>query len=716
MASHDGSLEARSSGLSRANRTSGVGVRAAGARRAAALAAALVTLIAALAFGAQGAAAKVVEAEEVQIGMTPRISGEEIFQPSGSSLSFANPEGHPVMHSSATYAIYWDPTHAYSGDWQHLIDTFLHRVGGESGTLANVFGVDSQYTDRSGQRAAYDTVFHGAYTDTAPYPENGCVDPNTLPEYPDEVAHRDNIACLSDAQLQEALQGFIAANKLPTGMGTMYFLLTPPGVTVCAGKGGELTSSCSDTLSEQGFCSYHSAISPANPTEGSASTILYAAIPWTAGGLGDYHLFDERSGVECQDSGFDPSTKGGETYEPKKKTPEATHQQEPNQLPAGQRSSDGTFDAGLADLIVNQAAIELQNTMTDPLLNAWQDSAHNEALDECRNFFAPTAGGSVTAVEETGAGTLFNQKIGGGNYYLNDAFDLAALKQIFPGVPCVPGANLQPQFTSPDVVNAGEIVGFDASESDITLDVGQGYTGAGAPYQTYPTYAWSFGDGSSVTPPYPAGASPLDEPAAFHAYTYGGKYEVTLKVTDTGGNVASFSESITVVGPPPPPPPSPVTPTSGSGGAKSGSTSTTTSSTPTSKPPLPRPVATAIVTTGSLTEALRRGLPVRYSVNQQVAGHFEVLLPSRLAKRLHIKGPTANGLAAGTPPQTVIAYALLVTMHKAHGTLRIEIPQPTNARLGHLHEVTLTLRLVVRNAARSKPKLTLLQTAVKLRR
>jgi hypothetical protein len=686
-----------------------------------ALASALAVMIAALTLGAQGAAAKVIEAEGVQIGVTPHIS-EEIFQPAGSSLSFENPEGHPVMHSSATYAIYWDPTHAYSGDWQHLIDTFLQRVGRQSGSLANVFGVDSQYTDRSGQRAAYKTVFHGAYTDTAPYPEGGCADPDELVgEYSDEAAKLDNIACLTDAQLREALQGFIAANKLPTGMGTMYFLLTPPGVTVCAGAGGELSSSCSDTLSERGFCSYHAAISPANPIEGSASTILYAAIPWTAGGLGDGHLFDKRSGVECQDSGYDPTTKTGEQYEPEKSPPEAAHQQEPNQLPAGQRSSDGTFDAGLADLIVNQVAIELQNTVTDPLLDAWQDSAGNEAIDECRNVFGLTAGGLVTAQEDTGAGTLFNQAIGGGNYYLNDAFDLAALKQIFPGVACIPGANLQPQFTAPNVVNAGEVVGFDASESDVTLDVGQGYTGAGAPYQTYPTYEWGFGDGSGVKPPYPPGASPVDEPAAFHSYTYGGTYEVTLKVTDTGGNTAGVTVPITVVGPAPPSPPSPApsTVTSGGTGTKSSSTSaktSTSSSTSTSKPPLPRPVATAIVTTGSLTEALRRGLPVRYSVNQQVAGHFEVLLPSRLAKRLHIKGPTASGLAAGTPPQTVIAYALLVTMHKAHGTLRIVIPQPANARLGHLHTVTLTLRLVVRNAARSKPKLTLLQTVVKLRR
>ena len=80
---------------------------------------------------------------------------------------------------------------------------------------------------------------------------------------------------------------------------------------------------------------------------------------------------------------------------------------------------DGTYDSGLADLIVNQIAVEQQNTVTNPLLNAWQDKAGNEETDECRNCFAKEGiGGSATAVEETGAGTLFNQTLGSHNYYL----------------------------------------------------------------------------------------------------------------------------------------------------------------------------------------------------------------------------------------------------------------------------------------------------------
>ena len=64
-------------------------------------------------------------------------------------------------------------------------------------------------------------------------------------------------------------------------------------------------------------------------------------------------------------------------------------------------------------MIINQIAVEQQNTVTDPLLNAWQDASGNEATDECRDFFAPVLGGSVTANEETDAGTLFNQSLAG---------------------------------------------------------------------------------------------------------------------------------------------------------------------------------------------------------------------------------------------------------------------------------------------------------------
>ena len=78
-------------------------------------------------------------------------------------------------------------------------------------------------------------------------------------------------------------------------MGNIFYVLTPPGVTVCLDEGGP-TGHCSDYEAtqasyEHSFCSYHSDVSTTNPSEGDANTILYAMIPWTAGGLADGHLY-----------------------------------------------------------------------------------------------------------------------------------------------------------------------------------------------------------------------------------------------------------------------------------------------------------------------------------------------------------------------------------------------------------------------------------------
>ncbi len=277
-------------------------------------------------------------------------------------------------------------------------------------------------------------------------------------------------------------------------MGTIFYLLTPPGVTVCLDVGGP-TGRCSDfdgTIAEiatyeeekntypervakyeeekekyekekskyeaektndktkgeidteeapeepveptppgpapssyadyrDSFCSYHSAISPTNPENGDGNTILYAVIPWVAGGDGDYHvaLADETQGFDCQDGGFNPTRNRTTELEEKEHTKIRTPRNRKNskkrqRRKKGNRSSEGTrsrktprggaqparsttrpdgsYDTGLADIIINQIAVEQQNTVTDPLLNAWQDSAGNEVTDECRNCFVFTAG------------------------------------------------------------------------------------------------------------------------------------------------------------------------------------------------------------------------------------------------------------------------------------------------------------------------------------
>jgi PKD domain-containing protein len=711
-------------------------------------------------------------AEEVSVGLQPR---ESEFAFDGATVgSFNNPEGNAVVHKNETYAIYWDPTDHYHGDWQHLIDTFFQGLGIESGTTGTVFSVDSQYTDRSNLPASYRSTFRGAYTDTDPYPTTGnCSDPHPLAVVdrigPENAKKEHTPVCLTDVQLRKELQTFIADHGLQKGMGSIFYLLTPPGVTVCLDEGGA-AGHCSDYTGspesyENSFCSYHSDFSDTTlktVTTPEADTILYGAIPWTAGGEGDYHLTgsDQTPAYDCQDGGFyrNPTTsvfeqekakeakiesKKEEEEHPKNEEEkkiqareeakrialEGPHEEEPNQPPEKKVGPDGSPDTGLADLIISQIGVQQQSIVTDPLLNGWHDEVGNEVTDECRNFFLEYLGGSATASEFTFAGTLYNQLYNGFKSYIDDAFDLAAERLPYPGVPCMNGIDLVPQFTAPNTVNTGELVGFNGMESDITLNDDIGYSKTGVEEAKYATYKWNFGDGTpeitGVAPGAPSQNSPETSPcelpwqtpcaaSTFHSYQYGGKYNVTLTVTDTGGNTASVTEPMTVVGPGPPPPPTP--PGGGTGGGASGSGGSGGSVTSSSTPSVPGPIATAAAVSSSLKQVAKSGLVVRYSVNEQVAGRFEVLLESATAHHLGISGPTATNLPSGSPQSLVIGHALLVTTKGGKSSVRIKFSKSVAKHLRRAKKVKLTLRLTAHNADAQNPLFTTVMSTVELHR
>ncbi|HEX4838713.1 MAG TPA: PKD domain-containing protein [Solirubrobacteraceae bacterium] len=570
----------------------------------------------------------------------------------------------------------------YDGDWKALIDEYFQAVGKDSGTLGNVYAITSQYTDSGGGRAAYSSTFRGYTTDTNPYPASGCADPAPEPE---------RFACLTDAQIRAELSSFVPAHQLRTGLGTIFFVFTPPGVTVCTDAGGALAGHCSDSskknpwakeapspsseeIAERGsyersFCSYHAYIGPqSNP-------IVYAVQPWTAGNAGMFLPVAEEVGTvlgsDCEN--------GTES------------QQEPNRVPSPGVDSDGDLDKGLADVILNETSVEQIAAETDPLLNGWyapvgQANAGNEVTDQCRNWFAPALGGNPAA-----PGTLYNQLIAGHNYYLNTEYNQAALTRDYPGVACIPGVSLVPQFTSPNAVNVGDVVGFDATESKVSLGVAE--------------YEWNFGDGS-------APLSGESDASVFHSYTYGGTYYVTLKITDTGGDSASATNPVIVVGPPRPSSIAPAgsSPSAGSFAATSPSGQ---SGTPASTP---APVVGGFVVSKSLKKALSGGLAVRYTVNEQVAGSIQVLLDGATAKRLGIRGATATGLPKGSPSAIVVGTAVLVTTKAGQGTIRVKFSSRTASHLALIHRLKLTLRLFARNASRQSPQTTTVLSAVVLNR
>ena len=115
------------------------------------------------------------------------------------------------------------------------------------------------------------------------------------------------------------------------------------------------------------------------------------------------------------------------------------------------------------------------------------------------------------------------------------------------------------------------------------------------------------------------------------------------------------------------------------------------------------PMVRAVALSRSLHRVLRKGLVVRYSVDEEVAGHFEVLLARSIARRIGLRGSPPRGLASGAAPQIVIARAPLVTIAPGRNTLRLHFGRASvvhlrrAARRHRLRKVPLTLRLVVRN-------------------
>jgi PKD domain len=370
--------------------------------------------------------------------------------------------------------------------------------------------------------------------------------------------------------------------------------------------------------------------------------------------------------------------------------------QEPNQPPG--LNPEGGYTAGLADVIINDLSIEQQDVVVDPFLTGWYQTATKaEQGDMCKYAFGPPPTSPPPANEFTHAAGISDETLNGQAYYLAWAFDSSDLTS-GKGFNCWQGVTLEPYFTAPNPVNSGDIVGFNATESYITLNANTTGLPANEPYAAT-VYTWNFGDGTTVSGP--------NDASEFHSYQYGGTYTVTLTVVDSGGNTNSTIRQITVVGPPPPPP----------GSSSSGQTTQAGGSSPsTGSSPgvVPAPVAAASIVPQSLRTALRKGLVVSYSVNEQVAGHFEVLLSRARAHQLGISGAPAVGLAPGSPAEIVIAKALLVTTKGGHSAIHMQFSKQTASRLAHVHKLSLMLRLIVRNAASSNPATTTVISSVTL--
>jgi PKD repeat protein len=234
-------------------------------------------------------------------------------------------------------------------------------------------------------------------------------------------------------------------------------------------------------------------------------------------------------------------------------------------------------------------------------------------------------------------------QVGDTKYHLQHEFNNGGLIQIDPNSPpCAGSVLLTPRFVPPSPVDAGKQTWFDGSVSASTLVVPD------------VDYRWDFGDGSAGV----SGASVL------HTFQYGGSYTVTLTVEDRGGNSRTFTHTVDVLGQ--------SRPSSGGSGAQA---------------------RIALMPQG-LQSVLRHGIALRLRTDHAADGVATVLIPRGAARRVHIR--------AGRGPSVIVGRGTLSGIHAGTVDLRLRISGPVAKKLARLRHVTLTIRLTLVAADRSR--------------
>jgi PKD repeat protein len=458
---------------------SGVGVLAAAALVAAPGADAMRVKIGGRVYGVMPTPAALSAAAATRPAAVPQIAG--VTAPAGWNVQY---QGGPVLHSAAPYVIYWDPTGTgIAARSRQVIDQYLTDVAADSGEVDDVYGVGRQYYDRAGIADASQTFSASS---------QALVDPHTYPSQdttncPTQVGYS---TCITDAQLRAELTAFITANHLPVdgpttesefpGDAPVYFLILPKTVNTCNNSGD-----CSGGP-QFGFCAEHSYY------QHSGSYILYSDVPFS--------VFTEFGTKGCQ---FDNT---------------GSVLQAPNGDPA--------------DNVVDDLSHELNETITDPLINAWVNTTNpgNELADQCQEYdttvaVTPLNGNSANAYEPTlggsaALGTLYDQLINGDQYYTQSLWSNGQVDCEMQPTP----TTLTPSFTV-----SGAVPGQVASVSP----------SAAVPADQIASVAWNWGDGTS-------NFAPGGLAATSHTFAAVGIYNVTLTLVDAGGNLATVTKQVSV--------------------------------------------------------------------------------------------------------------------------------------------------------------------------
>ena len=631
--------------------------------------------------------------------------------------------GGSVMHKNETFALTWDAPQTgsqrnYWSQTRGYVEQFMRDVADSSGSLNSVYADTTQYQD-SGGRAQNASVFGGGCIDYGvvgssaceygspsgaghDYPASGdCTPQGDSFLWPGVVSL--NTVCLTDAELKSEISTMVTqtgiVGRTEPGYTPLVTLLLPPGVETCldathtlCSVNGSLISPAPDVTTQSNVSgasipagSFRVEITyvtsngeqlPSAPTtvttSGTDSTITIASPPMATGvtgwyayvtGLNGYTYMQQGGGMQTigndltinstPNSGGAPPSSGaycsyhsevnvGGTEVAYVVQPwvAVTGCDEPDAptFPQNPTPEEAAVDVG-ARLVSPLSQAEMA-AITNPGMNGWVARDGSEIDDN---------GGCAPEPNGLDSETLGTS--GQNPYYLQREFNNAGVLEFDPATyfGCAPLVNLNPAFVAPSAVNQGDEVQLDGSTTDSTLMI----SNAG--------YSWNFGDGTTAV-----------GPSVVHSYSKAGSYNVTLTTTDRGGNTATLTETIQVLGSNGQPA-APVPTTAGPGGGGGSSSSSLN--------------VRLQLMPQSLKGVLRKGIAVQVTSNKAANGIATVSISRAAARRAHLK--------VGKGPTVRIGIGTFSSITNGTVTLHLHLSKSIAKKLIHLGHLNLMVRLAL---------------------
>jgi hypothetical protein len=567
----------------------------------------------------------------------PSLAPELTWQTTGlvSPLCY---HGGSVLPGNETYVLTWDPTRRYWATTRQYVEQFLSDVASASGSFSSPFAVTPQYTMDNG------TVHAGNVSTFA----GGCIDYGNNPGNPGD----DGYTCQFGANHPSGAGNNYPKDQPTPGTGTNDCPVS--GNNVWTGQpNGPISTSAND------YC-----LTDADIKNELQSMLPQMGLPGgnaVKSGIQLQPLVDVLlpPGVEvCLDSAghlcsanSNPASTQAQFCSYHSQVDlngtEITYVVQPWTAQWGQ--GVGCDDPAAPNLTLPVDQATLAQDVGAKLVSPLSQANISAIIDP--DVVDGWYGVDGTEIDDNGcgplAGTLDNVTINGNVYALQREFNNAGAIETDPNaLPCTGTVLLNPTFVVPGPVEPGDNVLFDGSVTASTLMVHNG------------AYQWSFGDGTSGS-----GAS------IYHQYSNPGNYQVKLTVTDRGGNTASITQIVQVLG------------SNGQAPPAQGSSS---GSGPGSAPGLQVRLQ---LLPQSLKAVLRSGISVRVTSNAPANGIATVSITRGSAKKAHIQ--------VGRGPSVRIGIGTVSSVKNGTVTLHLYLSKGMAKKLSRLHQVAMTVRLAL---------------------